>query len=101
MTNKPESWNDESLKALSVRAVRAARDDVESAHYMRACVLSGLTLHGLAPPSAAELRRRPRTSMMIGCARPQRGKPSAPRWRTTAAVLTGFSTFRVLHITLE
>ena len=56
MTNKPESWNDESLKALSVRAVRAAPDDVESAHYMRACVLSGLTLHGLAPPSAAELK---------------------------------------------
>ena len=36
MTNKPQSWNDESLKALSVRVVRAAPDDVESAHYMRA-----------------------------------------------------------------
>merc|ERR1712086_261137 len=37
---KPEWWNDEGLKALSARVVRAAPDDVQ-AHQMRARVLSG------------------------------------------------------------
>ena len=37
---KPEWWNDEGLKALSARVVRAAPDDVE-AHEMRAIVLTG------------------------------------------------------------
>ena len=32
VTNKPEWWNDESLKALSARVVRAAPND-ESAQY--------------------------------------------------------------------
>ena len=37
---KPEWWNDEGLKALSARVVRAAPDDV-TANQMRARVLSG------------------------------------------------------------
>ena len=56
---KPEWWSDEGLKALSVRVVRAAPDDVP-AHQMRATVLSGLGafVWSAEPPprSAAELR---------------------------------------------
>ena len=37
---KPEWWNDEGLKALSVRVVRAAPDDA-AANLMRAVVLCG------------------------------------------------------------
>ena len=52
---KPEWWNDEGLKAMSARVVRAAPDDVR-ANDMRAVVLSG---HSVAwetgPRSAAEL----------------------------------------------
>ena len=54
---KPEWWNDEGLKALSVRVVRAAPDDL-TASQMRAFVLSGQS-HGTweaGPGSAAELR---------------------------------------------
>ena len=36
----PEWWNDEGLKVLSARVVRAVPDDVQ-AHHMRAAVLSG------------------------------------------------------------
>ena len=53
---KPEWWNDEGLKALSARVVRAAPDDW-AAHRMRAVVLRG---HNRAweagPRSAAELK---------------------------------------------
>jgi len=53
---KPEWWNDEGLKALSARVVRAAPDDV-MAHQMRANVLD---VQGGAweagPRSAAELK---------------------------------------------
>jgi len=58
---KPEWWNDEGLKALSARVVRAAPDD-GAAHRMRAVVLSGqydLVRHDAweaGPRSAAELR---------------------------------------------
>jgi tetratricopeptide (TPR) repeat protein len=53
---KPEWWNDEELKALSARVVRAAPDDV-SAHQMRAEVLSGqLAAWEAGPRSAAELK---------------------------------------------
>ena len=55
---KPEWWNDEKLKALSARVVRAAPDD-GIAHQMRARVLSG-QCHGTweaGPRSAAELRK--------------------------------------------
>ena len=56
---KPEWWNDEGLKALSARVVRAAPDDV-SAYQMRAHVLSGLSGRSAAweagPRSAAELK---------------------------------------------
>ena len=38
---KPEWWNDEGLKALSVRVVRAAPNDT-SANLMRALVLSAM-----------------------------------------------------------
>ena len=52
---KPEWWNDEGLKALSARVVRAAPDDV-LAHDMRAIVLIGQYLAWAAGPrSAAEL----------------------------------------------
>ena len=54
---KPEWWNDEGLKALSARVVRAAPDQGD-ANQMRAIVLSGL--YGgcweADPRSAAELR---------------------------------------------
>ena len=53
---KPEWWNNEELKALSARVVRAAPDDV-NAHRMRAVVLSGrCTDWEAGPRSAAELR---------------------------------------------
>ena len=53
---KPEWWNDEGLKALSARVVRAAPDDVE-ANEMRALVLRGTyDAWELGPRSAAELR---------------------------------------------
>jgi tetratricopeptide (TPR) repeat protein len=53
---KPDWWNDEELKALSARVVRAAPDDV-SANQMRAFVLSGQSAAWEAGPrSAAELR---------------------------------------------
>ena len=54
---KPEWWNDEGLKALSARVVRAAPDDM-SANRMRACVLceqSGGAWE-VGPRSAAELK---------------------------------------------
>ena len=53
---KPEWWNDEALKALSARVVRAAPDEAV-ANQMRAKVLCGQ--HGAweaGPRSAAELR---------------------------------------------
>ena len=53
---KPEWWNDEGLKALSARVVRAAPNDAE-ANRMRAFVLSGRSsAWELGPRSAAELR---------------------------------------------
>ena len=53
---KPEWWNDQGLKALSARVVRAAPNDV-SANRMRAIVLSGqCSAWGVGPRSAAELR---------------------------------------------
>eukprot|EP00964_Phaeocystis_antarctica_P000476 scaffold252_cov59-Phaeocystis_antarctica.AAC.2 len=53
---KPEWWNDEELKALSARVVRAAPDD-GMAHQMRAIVLSGRFGDSweAGPRSAAEL----------------------------------------------
>ena len=53
---KPEWWNDDGLKALSARVVRAVPND-EVANQMRAIVLSGQ--HGafeVGPRSAAELK---------------------------------------------
>ena len=54
--SKPEWWNDEELKALSVRVLRAAPHQ-EAAHVMRALVLSGLSggAWEAGPRSAAEL----------------------------------------------
>jgi tetratricopeptide (TPR) repeat protein len=53
---KPEWWNDEELKALSARVVRAAPDD-GIAHQMRAVVMSGQhSAWEAGPRSAAELR---------------------------------------------
>ena len=53
---KPEWWNDEGLKALSARVVRAAPDSM-TANQMRAVVLSGLDdAWEAGPRSAAELR---------------------------------------------
>ena len=53
---KPEWWNDEGLKALSARVVRAAPND-GVAHQMRAIVLSGRCRAWEAGPRlAAELR---------------------------------------------
>jgi tetratricopeptide (TPR) repeat protein len=53
---KPEWWNDEGLKALSARVVRAAADDMH-AHQMRGNVLSGqFDTWEVGPRSAAELR---------------------------------------------
>ena len=55
---KPEWWNDEGLKALSARVVRAAPDEL-TAHRMRALVLGGLTkpcAREAGPRSAAEFK---------------------------------------------
>ena len=53
---KPEWWNDEGLKLLSVRAVRAAPGDA-TANRMRATVLCGqLAAWEAGPRSAAEFR---------------------------------------------
>jgi tetratricopeptide (TPR) repeat protein len=52
---KPEWWNDEELKALSARVVRAAPDELQ-AHRMRAVVLTGQCgAWEAGPRSAAEL----------------------------------------------
>ena len=54
---KPEWWNDEELKALSARVVRAAPDDFQ-ANQMRAVVLCGLSgAWEAGPRSAAELKK--------------------------------------------
>jgi len=54
--DKPEWWNDEGLKALSARVVRAALDEVQ-ANQMRALVLNGLCVAcDAGPRSVAELR---------------------------------------------
>ena len=54
---KPEWWNDEGLKALSARVVRAAPDD-GMANQMRAAVLGGGNGSWVAGPrSAAELKQ--------------------------------------------
>jgi tetratricopeptide (TPR) repeat protein len=54
---KPEWWNDEGLKALSARVVRAAPDEVQ-AHKMRAIVLCvRCRAWAVGPRSAAELRK--------------------------------------------
>ena len=53
---KPEWWNDEGLKALSARAVRAAPNEV-GANAMRALVLHGQSsAWEVGPRSAAELK---------------------------------------------
>eukprot|EP00964_Phaeocystis_antarctica_P065834 scaffold39764_cov24-Phaeocystis_antarctica.AAC.1 len=54
---KPEWWNDEGLKALSARVVRAA-PNFAAANCMRALVLSGLAgvAWELGPLSAAEVK---------------------------------------------
>ena len=55
---KPEWWNDEELKALSARVVRAAPNYV-AANQMRAVLLSGcvfLTSWEAGPRSALELK---------------------------------------------
>eukprot|EP00964_Phaeocystis_antarctica_P130026 scaffold93840_cov60-Phaeocystis_antarctica.AAC.2 len=53
---KPEWWNDEGLKALSARVVRAAPNDL-AANHMRAEVLSGCgAAWEVGPRSAAELK---------------------------------------------
>ena len=52
---KPEWWDDEELKALSARVVRAAPDELQ-AHQMRAVVLRGVAgAWEVGPRSAAEL----------------------------------------------
>ena len=54
---KPEWWNDEGLKALSARGVRAAPNDVK-ANQMRATMLSGrVDVREAGPRSAAELMK--------------------------------------------
>ena len=55
---KPEWWNDEGLKALSARVVRAAANNAGVAIQMRADVLSGTTggTSEAGPRSAAELK---------------------------------------------
>ena len=54
---KPEWWNDEGLKALSARAVRAAPADPH-VNQMRAIVLDGqCPAWEAGPRSAAELRQ--------------------------------------------
>ena len=55
---KPEWWNDEELKVLSARVVRAAPNDLD-ANQMRALVLTGLSggCWEEGPRSAAELRK--------------------------------------------
>ena len=54
---KPEWWNDEGLKALSARVVRAA-PDVGHGNEMRALVLSGLCdAWEAGSRSAAELKK--------------------------------------------
>ena len=52
---KPEWWNDEGLKALSARVVRAAPDELPAIR-MRAMVLKGSRAWEAGPRSAAELR---------------------------------------------
>eukprot|EP00964_Phaeocystis_antarctica_P148487 scaffold115357_cov69-Phaeocystis_antarctica.AAC.1 len=68
---KPEWWNDEGLKALSARAVRAAPNHA-APNSMRAMVLSGLPVTlgrwGLARQPSS--RRRPRTNERVAAIHP-------------------------------
>ena len=57
---KPEWWNDEGLKALSARVVRAAPDSVH-AHQMRALVLRGHCDAWEAGPRSVEQLREAAT----------------------------------------
>ena len=54
---KPEWWNDEGLKALSARVVRAAPNETR-ANVMRAAVMSGMggSAWDVGPRSAAEYK---------------------------------------------
>jgi tetratricopeptide (TPR) repeat protein len=57
---KPEWWNDEELKALSARVVRAAPDDLP-AHQMRAVVLRGRCAAWEAGPRSAAVLKEAAT----------------------------------------
>ena len=65
---KPEWWNDEGLKALSARVVRAVPNDV-GAHQMRAIVLSGQLCRAweVGPRTAAELKEASTHYDASGC----------------------------------
>jgi hypothetical protein len=70
---KPERWNDEELKALAVRVVRAAPDELY-ANQMLACVLRG-ERGGRGGKQPAELREAATHYVRAGCgAVPGRGE---------------------------
>ena len=84
---KPEWWNDEELKALSVRVVKAA-PNYAVAILMRALVLSGTggVAWGRGLARQRSSRRRPRTSGGLRrCTLLRRRKPRLPFWRIGAA----------------
>ena len=84
---KPEWWNDDGLKALSARVVRAAPDDLQ-AHQMRAVVLAGrIGAWEAGPRSVAEFKeaathydRAVRRCALLRCR-----KPMSPITRPGAA----------------
>ena len=78
---KPAWWNDECLKTLSKRVVRAAPN--EESHFMRARVLSNTK--GPPPAQLRSLRRRPSTTNeLLSCAMLRRSVLSAFAWRPCA-----------------
>ena len=81
---KPEWWNDEGLKALSARVVRAAPNDVV-ANVMRALVLGGLSYGAweVGPRSAAELKEA------AALFRRSAALCDAPAWKAESSRLAG------------
>ena len=82
-SDKPEWWDDEGLKALSARVVKAA-PSLEVANRMRAVVLSGLCSGAweARPRSATELRLA--ALHFERCAELSPCKPASP-WKTKLA----------------
>ena len=86
---KPEWWNDEGLKALSARVVRAAPNDTHAGQ-MLATVLSGYDgAWEMGPRSAAELKEAAtyyeRSAALCNSPALKAGRADLARWARSLA----------------